>query len=298
MTGPAQIRTTVHRGIFASIFVTALYACTLCGALPALAQGDAFAPLERRLIEDGFPPERVATLYAPNSEPLLKSVTSMFRIQESKLNYGRFLEPGPISQAQKFMGQYGSILARAEKTYGVHRSVISAILLVETGFGQNTGKSPVLDVFSTFALMSEKSYRDVIWNMLPYEQRQEWGCYLFDRRLIKRADWAYGELRALLQYTETRPETIKSLRGSYMGAVGWPQFLPSSIVQYGVDGNGDGRVDLFDSTDAIMSAANYLQAHGWYEGATRAEQEAVIHEYNHSQPYVDTVLGVADILRQ
>jgi membrane-bound lytic murein transglycosylase B len=263
----------------------------------ATAAQDAFAPLARRLVEDGFSPDRISLIYSTNSTPLLNRVSGMFRIQESKLNYARFLEPSPLAEAKRFLERYETVLARAESSYGVDRSVIAAILLVETHFGQNTGKTPVLDVFSTFALMDEKLYRDQVWALLPYELRQQWGCYLFDLRLKKRAQWAYDELRALLKWTGAQPEILHSVQGSYMGAIGWPQFLPSSILKYGVDGNGDGRIDLYNSTDAVMSTANYLKAHGWREGASRPEQEEVIYYYNHSRPYVNTILDVADRLR-
>jgi len=82
-----------------------------------------------------------------------------------------------------------------------------------------------------------------------------------------------------------------------MGAVGWPQFLPSSLIDYGADGNGDGLIDLYNPDDAIFSTANYLRGHGWCEARFPTDQEQVIWAYNHSKPYVRTVLGIADKLR-
>ena len=263
----------------------------------AAAPDDAFATLKQRLIRDGVPADRVSMLYPPDASPLLKSVSSMFYIKESKLNYGRFLEPSSVALARKLLRKYESHLVRAENAYGVDRSVIAAILFVETGFGQNTGSTSALNVFSTFALMEDKNCRDGIWSTLPYELREEWGSYLFDQRLIKRAQWAYAELRALIEWTGAEPETARSLRGSYMGAIGWPQFLPTSILRFGVDADNRGRVDLFNPSDAIMSVGNYLRSFGWREGASRTEQEQVIFHYNHSTPYVNTILDLAAMLR-
>lgn len=83
-----------------------------------------------------------------------------------------------------------------------------------------------------------------------------------------------------------------------MGAIGWPQFLPSSLVRWGTDGDRDGRVDLFQPEDAIFSVANYLRAHGWDEVKTEVEKEEVIYTYNHSRPYVGAILGVAAALNE
>jgi len=86
------------------------------------------------------------------------------------------------------------------------------------------------------------------------------------------------------------------LRGSGSGAFGMPQFLPRSYLSYGSDGNGDGRVSLYDADDAIFSCANYLAAHGWKPGLSRAERRRVIWHYNRSDSYIDAVLGLADRL--
>jgi membrane-bound lytic murein transglycosylase B len=71
------------------------------------------------------------------------------------------------------------------------------------------------------------------------------------------------------------------------------QFMPTSIQNWGTDGDGDGRVDLTQAVDAMFSVGNYLHAHGWRRGMSRAQQAEVVHTYNHSQPYVDTVLELA-----
>mgnify|MGYP002390767984 CR=1 FL=1 len=81
-----------------------------------------------------------------------------------------------------------------------------------------------------------------------------------------------------------------------MGAIGWSQFLPSNVPRYGADGDGDGKIDLFQPDDAIFSVANYLRAFGWRPTASRAEKEKAVHRYNHSTPYVDAVLTLAAML--
>ncbi len=257
-----------------------------------------FGPLQQRLIKDGFAPNFIKQVYQSNPVPLFETVAGTLRIRESKLNYKQFLQPSAIARAKQFVLGYNSTLSDAEKAYGVDKYVIVAILSVETRFGNYTGYTPTLDILSTFAIMDRKSYRDVVWRLLPSKDRKRWGREAFDEKLLKRSKWAYQELCALLTWADGRPSKIKTFKGSLMGAIGWPQFLPSSLVQHGADGNGDGQVDLFEPTDAIVSVASYLSAYGWRSAGNRAEKEKVIYAYNHSRPYVDTILGIADRLQR
>jgi membrane-bound lytic murein transglycosylase B len=259
----------------------------------ASAADDPFLPVTKRLLQEGYTAAQVDGLFASGAKPDYKLVAGTFRIVESKLNYDRFLEPGPIARARRFLQEHQPTLARAEKTYGVEPPVIAAILLIETGFGNNTGRIHALSVFSTFALMEHASYRNKIWAMLAPKDKKRWDREAFDEKLVRRSEWAYGELRALMKLAQTSGIDPGTLRGSYMGAIGWPQFLPSSIVKYGADGNQDGRVDLYHSEDAIFSIANYLRGFGWCSARTRAEKEEVIYHYNKSRPYVQTILDVA-----
>jgi membrane-bound lytic murein transglycosylase B len=85
--------------------------------------------------------------------------------------------------------------------------------------------------------------------------------------------------------------------GSIYGAVGICQFMPSNILRFGVDGDGDGTVNLFHASDAMHSLANYLKYHGWKPGLSREKQNRVLRHYNNSATYANTILAVADALR-
>jgi membrane-bound lytic murein transglycosylase B len=106
----------------------------------------------------------------------------------------------------------------------------------------------------------------------------------------------YPEVLAMFEMEDRTGIDPLDVRGSGSGAFGLPQFLPSSYLRFGVDGDRDGRVSLYDPADAIASAANYLARHGWRPGISHAEQRQVIWAYNHSDPYIDTVLELADAL--
>ena len=87
------------------------------------------------------------------------------------------------------------------------------------------------------------------------------------------------------------------VNGSYAGALGIAQFIPSSIQAFGKDGNNDGCIDLFDHADAIASIAHYLKHYGWHSAIDPKSARKVIYHYNHSSYYVDTVLKITGLLK-
>ncbi len=281
-----------------AILLMLLCLITAGRATGVAAADDSIAALKQRLVSDGFEASRINLLYPPQFSPSYKTVSQTLRIRESKLDYAQFLRPSAIAAAKRFLRQYDPILQRAEVIYGVNRYVIAAILMVETNFGSYTGTVPTFAVLSTFALMEQETSRNRVWNLLPPQDQKQWERAEFDRRLMKRADWAYDELFALLHLTDGNPTKLATMKGSIMGAIGWPQFLPSSLVRWGTDGDRDGRIDLFQPEDTIFSVANYLRAHGWDEAKTEYEKEEVIYTYNHSRPYVGAILGVAAALNE
>ncbi|WP_295993498.1 lytic murein transglycosylase B [Rugamonas sp.] len=157
---------------------------------------------------------------------------------------GLFIEPVRIGAGVKFWNDNQEALARAESQYGVPADVIVGILGVETVYGANTGRFRVLDALMTLAF----SYPDT-----PTREA--------------RMAFFRDELEAALVYARQNNLDPLTLRGSYAGAVGLPQFMPSNIVKYAVDFDGDGRVDLLNEPgDAIGSVAAFLVAHGWQRG--------------------------------
>ncbi|KAF4000035.1 lytic murein transglycosylase B [Glaciimonas immobilis] len=156
----------------------------------------------------------------------------------------RFVEPIRIKAGVKFWNTYADALARAEAQYGVPAEIIVGIIGVETVYGRNTGNFRVMDAITTLAF----DY--------PNTPTREARMAFFRKELEN----------TLLFARESNIDPF-SLLGSYAGAIGWPQFMPSSIRQYGVDFDGDGKIDLRNSPiDAIGSVAHYLQIHGWKAG--------------------------------
>ena len=106
-------------------------------------------------------------------------------------------------------------------------------------------------------------------------------------------DTFYPEVRAAFALAGQLGVDPLDLRGSASGAIGCPQFLPSSYLRYGIDGGGDGRIDPYDVADAAASCANFLAAHGWQGNLSERARRTVLWQYNRSDAYVDTVLRLA-----
>ncbi len=261
-----------------------------------LQKGNEFAKLSQRLIQDGFNPEKINSLFSSDQVFFSPSgVSSFFIHSESSLNYDQFIAPKPIANAREYMQTYGKSLDLAEKTYGVDKTIITAILLVETQLGGYLGKRTVINTLATMAALTDEDLKERIWNSIPDKKKPN--REKFEKKVKKRSQWGYLELKALIKYTTREQIAPESIKGSYAGAMGISQFMPSNALTLAKDGNNDGKVDLFSHADAISSVANYLKHHGWKPGIPRQRQHEVLFRYNHSNYYVDTLLKVSDKLK-
>ncbi|WP_295879436.1 lytic murein transglycosylase B [uncultured Thiohalocapsa sp.] len=149
-----------------------------------------------------------------------------------------FLTPERIDGGVAFLGEHADLLRRVEAAYGVPPEIITAIIGIETNYGGTLGSHRVLDALSTLGF--------------AYPRR----AAFFSKEL--------GEFLRLAREEDVDPVAAK---GSYAGAVGMPQFIPSSYRAYAVDFDQDGRRDLWDSpADVLGSVGNYLAQHGWRRG--------------------------------
>ena len=179
-----------------------------------------------------------------------------------------FISQARIEGGKKFLAQHRDELMRVQQRTGVPAEVIVAIIGVETGYGGNTVNYRVLDALYTLAFKYPRSGDPA---KLEREVRRE----LFFR----------DELSRLFALTRDEKLDITAIKGSYAGAMGMGQFMPSSYLDYAVDGNGDGRRDLFNSYDDVFSSiANYfVKKGGWVRGgpvAVPATLQAGREEFN------------------
>ena len=254
-----------------------------------------FEPIQKKLIQDGFDSEKIETLYRrPEVYFQADGLTILFTYSESKVDYDQFSNDWSIRRARKYIEAHLEDLERIEKEYGVNKHVITAILLVESGFGKILGTRSALNTLSTLASLMYGEARSDFYTMIPKGKKTSRKRY--EKSAKRRSKWAYGELKALLKYADQQGFDPAEIPGSFAGAMGYPQFMPTSILAYGKDGNNDGTIDLLTHPDAMASIANYLKKHGWRPGISRKKKEKVIYHYNHSEYYVKAILKIADRL--
>ena len=244
--------------------------------------------------KSGFNEKFLKTIF--NNRALKKSEII---IQKNVINddraefYRSFLSPYSINIAYRFSKKWRTALRQASNKYQVDQEVLTAILLVETGLGNVLGRYGIINVFSSILVADfQQNKKNTINYTLPPEQLNH------RERLRQKAEWAHDELEALLLISIKTGKNVNSIRGSFAGAFGIPQFLPSSYLKWGIDSDKNGVINLFFFPDAIHSTANYLKSHGWKKGLYLESNKDVVWQYNHSQNYVDAVLAVAGKLRQ
>jgi len=154
----------------------------------------------------------------------------------------RFIETKRVQAGVDFWRTHAAELKRAEDAYGVPAHIVVGVLGVETLYGRNMGRYRVLDALTTLTLD-------------------------FPRGRSDRSAYFKTELGAFLLMCQEQGLDPVRVNGSFAGAMGWPQFMPSSQRKLAVDFDGDGRIDLINSpVDAIGSVARYLAEHGWQKG--------------------------------
>ncbi len=257
---------------------------------------DYYGSLKNRLVADGFDKTGIKRLYKRKGVTFdVNGVSLYFVHREASLDYGQFTDKKTLKNAQKYLKTYASELKAAEIAYGVDRKVITAIILVESRLGKYFGKRLVMNTLSTMAALKDVKVRKILWNKIADSTKLT--KEKFTKKAVKKSDWAYGELKAFLEYTAGEKLDPMTITGSYAGAMGIPQFMPSNIITLARDGDKDGKIDLFNHADSIMSVASYLNHHGWRPGMSWKKAYDVVYKYNHSKYYVNTILEIAKLLK-
>ncbi|XPV77242.1 MAG: lytic murein transglycosylase [Desulfovibrio sp.] len=275
---------------------------------------DIWMELARRLAADGLPASFVVDTFG--SEKLVYDPTVMARKIDTLLKtkrrakdkkagkkvapeqefHSHFLNPILIAGAYGYLREYRAIFTSVHEKFAVPDNILAALLLVETRLGTNTGKYDALPILASMAAADAPV---LFRNKLKLKggpltaEEEKW----MRKRAKQKADWAYKELFALLEYASVNAHDPFKIKSSSYGAIGMCQFMPTNVEHYGVDGDGDGKVDVFTRADALHSMGNYLYKHGWKAGLTHEQQLKVIYRYNHSMVYSRTILEVAERIK-
>lgn len=191
------------------------------------------------------------------------------RVKQWKDYRPMFITDARIARGVDFWRQHEAALARAEQEYGVPAQIIVSIIGVETFFGRNTGNYRVMDALATLG---------------------------FD--YPPRAPFFRKELREFLLLAREQQLDPLTLKGSYAGAMGLPQFMPSSFRAYAVDFDGDGHINIWtDPDDAIGSVASYFKRHGWVGGEQVVSRATASGEQVDQglSPGLDPVMSVGEL---
>lgn len=268
-------------GVVAAMMLAALLG--LAAPVQAEAPPVAYVGLKYELVRHGLNKDYVFRTFNDPRNSFMPDVVRKiaFLKRESKDIYAKFLTPAVAAQGRAYIKEHRTTLSRAAAEYDVAPEVIVAILTVESGLGSNTGKYPVFNVFASLAVMDSP------------EVIRELGLTSVGRdRLKRKAAWARRELQTYLKYCAAHRLDPFTYCGSWAGAMGFCQFLPSSLQRCGVSASGQGPVDLFTHDDAIFSIACYLHKSG-FKRQNRASWRRAVYSYNHSDAYVETVLTLA-----
>lgn len=221
-----------------SVAAALLYALYGFAAADFIGRAEVDAYLDQLALQQGFSRDELNNLFkdAQRKQNILDAIARPAEKTKPWSEYREiFITDTRIAQGVEFWRANAAVLARAQQEYAVPAEIIVAIIGVETRYGRNVGTYRVLDALATLA---------------------------FD--YPPRSNFFRSELTQFLLLAREEGIDPRSLTGSYAGAMGYGQFIPSSFRSYAVDYDGDGKRDIWTNTsDAIGSVANYFRRHGW-----------------------------------
>ncbi len=287
------------------VFVLNLVTLVCCGIGSAAAEAETGAKVDdfrgweflvNKLRADGIAEATLRYIYQNPRMPRFSRVSFSLNPRETDAQYRAYRFPSRVKEASNCLALYRRSFEEAQQYYEVDAHVIAAIMMVETHCGRTTGDSLIINRLSRLAGIAEP--QNLEFNLARLKQLDP---SVTMAQVAGRAQYLeetfYPEVLALIHVAESSGRDIFDFKGSFAGAFGWTQFLPTAFLKFGVDGDKDGNISLFDPADAIASTANFLSSYGWRTEASIAEKKQVIWKYNHSQAYVDAVLDVAELIK-
>lgn len=199
-----------------------------------------------------------------------------------------------IRKTAAFISANSAALEKAERQYGVPPEAVASLLWIESQYGAIKGDFHLASVFVQIAA-SENNLAEIkkmakhhsSFTKMTADEFED----TFNARAKRKAEWAVNQLKEMATMAKKDSKATFKLRGSFAGAFGLPQFLPSSFNSFAVADRG-GMPNLFDANDAILSVAHFLNASGW--GKKTEDQLAALFKYNNSTEYAKTILELGE----
>ena len=265
--------------------------CLSFTKISANTHDPAFKDLAERLIREGRDSLLVWGLFGNEDVRFIDALIVRNMIpRETSALYQGFLNNSQIRDGACFYSEWGSELENLLSGTNIPAEVVIAILKIESDLGKRSGDHPVFTTYATIAAMNDPKY----WAHFA-DTSATLNYELLRKRAQKRSAWAYKELNALLDICQSQGWSALDIKGSWAGAFGWAQFIPTSFAFYSRDGDGDDRVDPNNFFDAVASLVNYLKLARW--GNSQQSQRNALHRYNPSKAYVECVLTYSNKLR-
>ncbi len=241
---------------------------------------------------------------------LLASPDTKFNPKYVRINVNGFLKKPDYSvhyndysvkKCIEFSFKYDSNLTKCFKKYKIPKEIITALLWIETKHGNFLGSNQIPSVFLSTAMASQDTFVKMNKENLHITIDSDTVDFVsLEKKIEKRAksktDWAINELVYLAKIYHKNHLDVNNIKGSWAGAFGLAQFLPSSFFKWAVDGDNDDVKDLFNVNDAIYSVANYLSINGW--GDSDESHKKALYHYNHSKEYVSAILILAKKIKE
>jgi membrane-bound lytic murein transglycosylase B len=206
-----------------------------------------------------------------------------------------------VTEAAKFLKRNRKDFAAAQSKYQVSPDVIASLLWIETRHGDNLGDFHIVSVFLNLLQADKANSRKTLTRMALWQNNegkefsQKELTKIIRERTAKKANWARDEIKALASIFNKKQLDLTTLKGSYAGAFGMTQFLPSSYRDFARAAQGNTAPNLMEPDEAIMSVAHYLSRHGWKAKKTSSDQRSIkaLMSYNNSRDYAESILEIS-----
>ncbi len=194
-----------------------------------------------------------------------------------------------IRRGRDFMKKHADVLSVVKSRFGASSQIITAILIIESRLGAYPMRYNVVNAYVNLAFVLDPGYWKELQELYAHAYPQ-----LYDEatltRAKRKAKWAVSELCYLVYIANHLGIDPLTMTGSFSGALGPAQFIPSSFWIFGIDGDSDGTASPFNLADTILSMGCYLKKYGWREDASLEQKRKAIWYYNRSDVYVNTVM--------
>ena len=262
---------------------------------PARLESD-WTYVRSKLTKSGFSPTFITLLksvYEPKHIARVCELNVLLYLRRHD-DHGPQANDDGSTKVRAFVTEHAAAFEAAHAKYGVDPLVIASLMYIESRYGRNVGHFHVASVFLDLLQSDRPAVIAHLRAAAPAFRPKITAAIRRDiaRRAARKSKWALQELIALRSIYQRDPKILLTLHGSFAGAVGMPQFLPSSYLVYARAAHNGTPPDLTKPEDAILSVANYLHRSGWRQ-SVHASHERALMKYNQSADYARAIMKLA-----